>query len=250
MKRATFILSLGLLFSGLAMAGKSHTETHEFNFQSGGEISITNSNGYIKVSSWDGNQVEVVVTKEFNGWSRKAAKKLEKVEIDINDRPGSLSIETYHPKKVNMWGSVTVNYEVKVPRQASLKIRNANGPIYVVNVEGAVAARTTNGKVVLEGIQGSFDAKTTNGKIEAELLAHQGQDVRCKTTNGAIRLKLPQDIQADLRANVTNGSINTNIPVSMEGRIKRKKVRGAINGGGVLVDLHTTNGSITIDEAK
>jgi len=250
MKPITVLLGLSLLLAGSAFAGKSQTEAHQINFKSGGKISLTNSNGYIRISSWDRDQVEVTITKEFNGWSRKALQKLEKVEIDINDQPGNLTIETYHPQKVNMWGSVTVNYELKVPRKVALKVRNANGPIFIEGVEGLVAARTTNGSVVLEGMRGSFDAKTTNGKIQAELVAHaHGEEVRCSTTNGAIRLKLPQSIQADLRADVTNGSINTSIPLSVEGKIKRKRVRGAINGGGAVIDLHTTNGSISIDEA-
>ncbi len=249
MKHMIFLLGTGLWICSTALAGASQSETYNIDFQKGGEISLTNTNGVIQITSWDKDQVEVEATKSFNGWARNADRKMDKVEIEINERPGNLTINTYHPNKVNMWGSVTVSYKLKVPRQVSLRVRNANGGVFINGIEGVVEAKTTNGKLVLEDIHGSFNAKTTNGKIQAELVEHHGRDITCKTTNGSIRLKLPQTIQANLKAGVTNGSVNTNIPISVEGKIKRTKVRGAINGGGVMVDLNTTNGSITIDEA-
>ncbi len=94
---------------------------------------------------------------------------------------------------------------------------------------------------------GSVDAETTNGSISVALAQHNGQDMKCETTNGSVRIALPGNYKGNVVAETTNGRIHTNFPVTSTSWSKRS-LNGTINGGGPLLELETTNGSIHIDE--
>jgi len=235
------------VLAAAALPSLAETQTQEWSFalSPGGRVSVDNVNGKIEVVSWDRDEIEIVAVKKAKGFN--SAERMEQVEIEIEDRPGGVSIRTVYPRGFGRKGSVSVHYELRVPREVDLELEATNGRIFVAKVSGSVAAETTNGRIELEGIEGAIDASTTNGSIRAELLAHNGEDIRCNTTNGSIRLALPSSIQAEIRAGVTNGSISSELPVTLSGKMSRKSLRGGINGGGPLIRLETTNGSISLD---
>ena len=98
-------------------------------------------------------------------------------------------------------------------------------------------------------------ARATNGKIEVAIseLSEEAHDILAATTNGGIEVSLPMGLEAHLKASTTNDlnalfrKIDTDFPVEVKGRIG-KSINGAINGGGRLIDLKTTNGSIRLKE--
>jgi DUF4097 and DUF4098 domain-containing protein YvlB len=66
------------------------------------------------------------------------------------------------------------------------------------------------------------------------------------TTNGNIELALPRDLHAELEAETTNGRVNINYRLTTQGTINSKRIRGTIGGGGVRIELQTTNGNIDV----
>jgi len=225
----------------------------------GGSFSLKNTNGVVRVSTWAKDEVEIKAVKTARG--NKAD--LDKITIEVVAAAGSVRVETVYPKLSNL--RVSVAYEIKVPenarleevrttngdleftgRLADVKAGSTNGDVRVDSATGRCEVGTTNGDIHLTNARGPVNARTTNGgvhltlgKIEAEITA--------KTTNGSITLRAAGDLNAELKARTTNGRIQTDFPITVQGMVSSKRsLEGKLGTGGPLIDLHTTNGSITL----
>ncbi|MFN0100797.1 MAG: DUF4097 family beta strand repeat-containing protein [Bryobacteraceae bacterium] len=143
---------------------------------------------------------------------------------------------------------------------------STNGAIEFVGLNGSAIARTTNGRIKMEEINGPMEASTTNGSILAAMTRSvDDRKMRFSTTNGTIELRLPAGLKNDVRASTSNGSIEVKLPsaasfqvaartsgssirsdFNVEGEVTKKRVEGKVGGGGALLDLSTSNGSISL----
>jgi hypothetical protein len=227
--------------------------------QPGSVVSVENTNGRIKIDSWDQPRVRVVARKRVEGSRSDAAEKLRKLKIEIASDRGGVTVRTHEPDRRDHFSgfldwifgdheSSQVDYDITVPRTMNLDIDNTNGGILVTGVNGELQLNTTNGKIETVRCAGALDAGTTNGGITAEMV-RVSRDIRIDTTNGRIDLTVPSTFAADIDASTTNGSINSELPVTTM-RHSRNSLRGTINGGGNRVRLSTTNGGITIRSTR
>jgi hypothetical protein len=70
--------------------------------------------------------------------------------------------------------------------------------------------------------------------------------VQLATSNGRIVLGLPEDVHAELDLWVDNGIIRNDRELESATRDTRGRVLGRIGGGGALIKLRTSNGSISV----
>jgi len=144
----------------------------------------------------------------------------------------------------------SVDYRVRVPVDVDVEGRTANGNIDLSDV-GDVDLATTNGRVSLDGVTGRVMASSTNGRIEGEDLSGSGVEV--STSNGSVELELEQ--AQDVSASSSNGSIDVRLPdgsyrVEAETSNGQRDIRVPNSEGGrYLIDLRTSNGSITVHPA-
>lgn len=144
----------------------------------------------------------------------------------------------------------SVDYRVRVPQGVDVTGRTANGAVDLSDV-GEVDMQTTNGRVSLDGVSGRVQASSTNGRIEGEGLVGTGIEV--STSNGSIELELAS--AQDVSASSSNGSIDVRVPdgsyrVETETSNGREEVRVPNSDTGrFLIDLRTSNGSITVEPA-
>lgn len=144
----------------------------------------------------------------------------------------------------------SVDYTIEVPAGVDVGGATSNGSITLEAV-GDVDVQTSNGRIDLEDVAGPIVAETSNGRIEGSDL--NGDGVRATTSNGAIELELgtPQDVEAS----TSNGSIELTVPpgsyrVTTDTSNGRTDVGIANDDDGEFtLDLRTSNGSITVDEA-
>ncbi len=239
--------SLFALLASAVLAGPEERLEWRFTLGAGGNVSVNNVNGAIRVTAWDQDEVEIIAVKKAKGGLFGSGEDyLDQVRIEIEESEDGVSVRTAYPSGWRNKGKVSVYYELRVPLETNLELDTTNGKILAAGVTGDVAAETTNGRIELEEVSGSIRANTTNGSIRAELLSHNGQDLRFNTTNGSISLAVPEDIKAQVKAGVTNGSIDTDLPITLRGKMSRRSINGEVNGGGALIRLSTTNGSIRI----
>lgn len=258
MSKTIFLLTLLLLVQNGSSIAQTLRERFEKSYPlaKGGELILENTNGSVRVQSWDRDEVKIEGEKVVKANSRRDAEKaMERLRIDIEHGETYLKIDTKMPNQkdgfwVRIFGdqvNASVNYHLFVPTELDLNVNTVNGRVDVEEVGGQVSVKTVNGKIIIERAMGVVKAKTTNGGIEAELLAMtRDEDMDFKTTNGGIRVTFPQDLHADVYARTSNGSIRTDFPIEVNGRFSKRKLEGTINGGGGRIELKTTNGSIRI----
>lgn len=257
MKKLTLIAIAVLALAATASA-TTLTETFDrtFDVRPGANFTLENTNGHMTVRSWDQPRVRVVAEKRVESRDADAAKKaFAELRVEPTLAADGLHVVTRYPKAADgglfdwLAGtnvSVTVNYEITVPRSMNVDLDNTNGAIDISDVRGAIHVSNTNGHIELVHCAGSVDADTTNGHIKAEMTEVMGKGVKLETTNGRITVALPRAISARVDAETTNGRINTDLPIATT-RSEKTAVRGTINGGGGAdVKLRTTNGSIDI----
>ena len=85
---------------------------------------------------------------------------------------------------------------------------------------------------------------TGSGDIEVE--GEATGDWRLTASSGGITIRLPSDAAFDLEAETSSGGIDIDHPLTTQGSIRRNRVRGQVRGGGVLIELKTSSGTIRI----
>lgn len=110
---------------------------------------------------------------------------------------------------------------------------------------GGVEATTGSGGVTLSGVKGSLRVRTGSGSIRAQ--GEPTGEWRLHSGSGGVTVRLPADKGFELNARTSSGRVNTTHPVTVLGSMSRGELRGTVRGGGPLVDLSTSSGSITIE---
>jgi Toastrack DUF4097 len=124
------------------------------------------------------------------------------------------------------------------------RLRTAGGSIEITDATGDLDVSTSGGGIHLERIDGKVRAMTSGGSVEAEMRANRG--VSLGTAGGSITLLLPANAHGSIDAHTDGGRVDSVIPLSSTEIASRNELRGSINGGGELISLHTSGGSIHI----
>lgn len=232
-----------------------------YDLRSGGEVVLSNTNGFVTVETWGKNTVRLEAVKKVKARSRRDAQAfMQRVKIRVERNRNRLVIETQYPKRRGdrgfmswMFGKhkpqVTVEYNLTVPEQVDLDLETVNGRVSVWDVEGQIELHTTNGGIEVEDVAGSVSASTVNGSVEVGVVDFdRNGEIRVKTVNGAIVTYFPDDIHAEIEASTVNGSIRTDFPLEVRGKWRPKRLRGSVGRGGAFIKLSTVNGSIKILE--
>lgn len=165
----------------------------------------------------------------------------------------------------------TSNGSVKTLRvRGAIEVDTSNGSVEVTEHYGPATLHTTNGSIRAEDIRGYLDATTSNGSITARLADPEpgrpvklqssngridltlerwrNNDVRASTSNSSITVRIPADARANLRARTSNASVGTDFDLAEKGQTTKHSLEGAIGGGGPVIDLTSSNGSIRINK--
>ncbi len=235
---------------GVVDLGSEATETwtKHYTLSHGGVLAVRNSNGRVEIRAGDGDAVDVTATKVARAMSDDAAKDaLKQIKINENVSGDRIALEsTTESVGFSLTSARRVDYVVHLPRWANVDLRSTNGQVVVRDLEGTMKASTTNGTIDGEGLGGGAKASATNGRIALDFQKIGTNEIACDTTNGRISLTVPSDAKASLSADVTNGGISTNgLNLSVSDK-SRRHLEGTLNGGGTLIRLETTNGSIGV----
>lgn len=260
---AVLAVIIGMLL--LAGSGCSRTMVTEDFFQAyrvrqGTVLEIYNPNGPVSVEGSDHDEVEIAALLE----TYQGQEALDRVDIYI-DIDNTMVIETIHPDDAK---NVTVSYNIKVPEgvwvsivdcfNGSIDVRKvagnpvlstSNGNINASEVNGVVSARSSNGDLVVSAIEGLAFLRTSNGNIEAEL-KNLAEDLEIRTSNGSIKLSINPELALDLEAFTSNGEISFNDLLLETTLLEQTALAGSMNGGGHLLNITTSNGSIDLSQLQ
>ncbi len=221
-----------------------------YTLPANGRLEIANVNGRIEVEPSSGNAVEVTAIKKAKGASPEAAKaELQRIEIAEDVSSSRIHIETRidgMSKGFFTGPGKQVEYHVKVPATAEVKVTTVNGGIDIEGLNGRIDAETTNGGVRAREIGGPIAASTTNGGVDVDLTHVADGGVKLECTNGGIRVHMPADSKASISARIANGGIRTNGLDIDKSETGHRRLEGRLNGGGPRVELAGTNGGISV----
>jgi len=224
-------------------------ETYAF---SSGAVTVQGGNGSITVETWDKEEVLVQAHWTARTESYQFAPLVEQ-EGD------SLSFAA--PWNNELRG---VTWILKVPPGLSVTARTSNGRVNILGGEfGNVTVETSNGRVTVEGSgkgmltintsnggvtvrewNGETDITTSNGAITAFLGKITDGNYRLSSSNGTLRVFVDRDSAFALTASTSNGRINSDLTGAWSQMPTGSSYTGTYNGGGALLNLHTSNSSI------
>jgi len=223
------------------------TEERTFDFQAGGRIQVIGDAGFIRVESWDKNEVYLRYTKRvWDSSRRRAERRLEDLQVEIRDQPGQLTIrqvpgfeerdfrffDLFDPDR---WGhsrhASRIDFELKVPRACHLILESDEGDITVRQIEGEVKADSDEGSIDLENLSGGeLSASTDDGDIDCrnvrlddyrlELISDEGVLRASDVSARSIWAETDEGDIVLLRLNAGGGKINSD-----EGDIEADFVR-------------------------
>jgi hypothetical protein len=241
LRRSVSFIAVFILMLAAASAPACLAITKEFNqtypLQPGGSFELQNVNGTVDVQGWDRDTIEIHAVKT----AKHKESDLELVSIEVDARPGVVSVATRYPQNEGV--EVAVEYTVHVPHCAHVEhLGTVNGTLRVSGIERVEDLRTVNGNIdVFEG-GGSVHAHTTNGNVHLELVHVQDKSgATAETTNGSVLLAVPSDTHADLETRCLNGNFFSELPVTFESTLKPREMHGRLGRGGAPIRLHTVN---------
>ncbi len=164
----------------------------------------------------------------------------------------------------------TSNGSVHLARiRGNVDARSSNGSVEVNDVSGRMSFHTSNGSMHAENAHGAFEAETSNGGVHVHLTdSDAGNAIRVSSSNGPIDLELDRLGSSDVVAHTSNGSVTVRMPegartavhattssrgsvhsgfeILTRGELSRNRMEGTIGGGGLKMDLTTSNGNIRL----
>jgi hypothetical protein len=132
----------------------------------------------------------------------------------------------------------------------NLKLHSSDGQLRVRNCSGALEARSSDGNQEIAGTFTSLQLHSSDGSITAELAegSRLSSDSRIESSDGSVTLRLPKSFPAELAISTSDGSIQSTLPLVVDGYNSKgnsgHNIRGKFNGGGSLLTIHTSDGSV------
>ena len=128
----------------------------------------------------------------------------------------------------------------------AVEARTSGGSIHVAEAAGPVSARTSGGSIVL-GSAGAIDARTSGGSIRARIHAQPHDESSLRTSGGDITVALAEGVAVDIEAQAFGGRVLSDIPLAVQGEPEKSSLRGSVAGGGPVLSLRTSGGSIFVE---
>lgn len=237
------------LHRGVALEGRAADEwTRSYPLAPEGEVQIVGGRGSVDVQGGSGSTVEVRAERIVTAATDAAARELvPRIEIREDIAPDKIVLQTQGLGGIVIGVEIDVNYHLKVPANARLRVRAANGAVTVADMSGRVVISSANGEVVGRNLRGGVDARAVNKSLTIGLAAFGSDPVDLRATNGHVELTLPADTNASFDANCNNGTIDVmNLRLEPVGEQTKRRVRGRLNAGGTPINITTVNGDIHV----
>jgi hypothetical protein len=235
MRRFALSGSLALMAVSALNAQRPQAESFTWagNLEDGGRVHVRNVRGSIVVQHVDGDRVSVTADKR---WMRSVGGSVRIETRRVGDdlvicalwTPQS-SCTPLEPsagvRSTRAGGDVTVDFVIRVPKGAPVRVLMLNGNVSVLGATNDVEAQSVNGDVSVRTAAGSVYAGTVNGGVTAVLLAAFDADIDLFSTFGRLR---------------------SDFAIEVRERLEPQRIRGRIGRGGRTVRLVTINGSIAL----
>lgn len=171
----------------------------------------------------------------------------------VNDVDGAVKAATLGGSLTvkNVTGSLTAS-----SKGGALTVGDVGGDLEARCEGGSATVGRVNGRVVMTAEGGSVwikeatgvDATVTAGSVTAYIPKTPRSDCKITANAGTIELRLGESVAATIDAAWTSGGIMSDFKIASKEGKKGNSLKGDINGGGPLITLRTTAGSIHLNK--
>src|SRR6266849_5993890 len=238
----------GLLSALLVLAGKPALaanlgqEQISKDFQktvtigAGQSVSVEHKFGEVKLHGEAGREVKISATIRAQASSREEAESFaQKIQIEVQQSSEGVRIKTIYPEEEKRWfhlsksSSWSVSYDIGMPSDAPLTVRNSFGGVDAAGIHAAVDIDNSHGSLTVRDI-GAARLNNAFGSIE---LNGAGGNVSVTDTNGTVQV---YEVKGTVEVRNRFGSITT------------KNIQGAVTitgGNGTVTLADAASASIT-----
>jgi len=180
--------------------------------------------------------------------------------VEATSGSGSLTLSKIGGEVRARTGSGDINVD---SANGAVKLSTGSGSVHALGIAGGMTASSGSGDIRLEQTAaGDVEVSTGSGSVEvkgAKGAVHVGTgsgsivaegdpkgDWKLHTGSGDVQVQFPQQAAYELVAHTSSGSIHTDQEMTVQGTISPRELRGKVHGGGPIVDLSTSSGSIQI----
>jgi len=249
----------------LVFAAFAHADDWNKTYDVSGspELRLITSDANVRVTAGAGNKIEAHLTT--NNYKIGSGG----ISVYEHQMGNAVTIELHYPHMNWNFGWSTnhrVEMEVTVPANTKLDLKGSDGRVSITDVKGPILAKTSDGSLDIEGADGSLEARTSDGKMRVsgrfDHLDLQSSDGGITATalpgskvmsswslhasDGRVELRIPENLNANVSLRTSDGHIDIDLPLAVSGRLGTHNIEGKLNGGGELLDIHTSDGSIHV----
>ena len=204
-----------------------------------------------RFGSWPPVQVDVIVTLPAN-----FATDLHTSggAITVGDLNGKADLRTAGGgiKLGKMGGAVDARTSggniTLAEARGAVELRTSGGNISVGRVDGPADLSTSGGSIKIDSVAGTLKAHTSGGSIRANIAGALTRECSLSTSGGSVHVGVDKSAAFRLEASTSGGSVDAEgLALTVEKPSRdRSRIAGNVNGGGPLLKLHSSGGSIVV----
>lgn len=221
--------------------------------QNGNDVTVVAKYPSAKGFSWNGNPVRIDIVVQVPA-AFATQLKTSGGNITVGDLTGKLDARTSGGsiKLGNLGGTADARTSggniVLASAAAAVNLDTSGGNIAVGRVAGSAKLETSGGDIRIDAASGSLQARTSGGSIRAALVGPLTADSSLATSGGSVRVTVDPKASFRLDASTSGGSVDADgLTITLEGSSRsRSKLAGTVNGGGPVLKLRSSGGSILV----
>ncbi len=238
--KVTFALMVAVLLTGVVAVAQDFHKN--YTIPAGGQISIKNISGSVKVTGYNIGYVEVVATK--------VGRDRDVVEVEDLSSGNKVELRVKYPENCNC--DASVNFDVRVPSGVDFNyehLASVSGSVDVTGVRGRVQASSVSGDVTLNNVTGIVSASSVSGSVDAQITSFEGVgDMKFSSVSGSVNVKAPASGNEDIEMSSLSGGLDTDFPIEIQARDHGpgRSAHGRVGSGGNRLHITSVSGRVSL----
>ncbi len=244
MRRNTLKFALALTAAVFLTAALSLAQDFQknYNLPAGGQVSIKNVSGDVKVTGYNIGYIQVIATK--------VGRDRDLVQVEDLSTANKVDVQVKYPESCNC--DASVNFDIRVPSGVDYDYENlasVSGDVEVTGVRGRIHAKSVSGSVTMSNVSGVVSGASVSGSVEAQIADVQGTgDMKFSSVSGSVNVKAPANANADIEMSSLSGSLDTDFPIQIESKDHGPghSAHGRVGTGGNVLRLNSVSGKVSL----
>lgn len=163
--------------------------------------------------------------------------------VDADTSGGAISVEQIFGdvRLDTSGGSITARRI-----DGSVLADTSGGRIEIEGVSGEVRADTSGGSVSVKDAGGRVTASSSGGSVTVAFAPGNAEGGSLSTSGGGVTAYVDPGVSLDLDLSTSGGRASADLPVTVRNSGSRSSLRGEVNGGGALLKLRSSGGSVRV----